>query len=186
MTSELQQSAGRRVPTATGERRVRHGVFVGYSHRDRDILGELQVRLKPLQRAWLLDLWDDSRVMPGARGREALRAALDAAERVVLLLSPGFFNSAFVTAHQLPAMLGTRQRHEVLCLYARPSTEVFENFLYRDDAGVARQVRMIDFHPLNEPVRPLAAVEPSVRAGMMAEAGSEIIKTIRPDLVTMV
>ena len=28
----------------------------------------------------------------------------------------------------------------MLCLYARPSTEVFENFLYRDDAGVARQV----------------------------------------------
>ena len=146
------------MPT-TGTLAKRTNVFVGYSHRDRDLFGELQVQLKPLQRAWMLDLWDDERVLPGVRGRQALRAALNAAKLVVLLISPGFFNSPFMSAHGLPALLGSigRTSTDVMCLYVRPSMEAFETFVYEDAQGVARQVRLTDFRGLNDPVHPLAA-----------------------------
>jgi hypothetical protein len=164
---------------------ARSKVFVGYSHRDRDLFGELQVQLKPLQRAWLLDLWDDERVVAGARGRRQLHAAIDSARLVVLLISPGFFSSPFISVHGLPALLGGRGRTaaDVMCLYLRPSMEAFETFVYEGLGGVVRQVRITDFHGLNDPVRPLAALDADARARVLARAGASIIKTVRPELL---
>jgi hypothetical protein len=60
---------------APAQHSPRSGVLIAYSHRDRDLLGELQKHLKPLQKAWMLDLWDDLRVDSGARRRAAPRAS---------------------------------------------------------------------------------------------------------------
>ena len=172
------------IPTA-GTVVERSNVFVGYSHRDRDLFGELQIQLKPLQRAWMLDLWDDSRVLPGVTGRRALVRALESAKLVVLLISPGFFSSPFITAHGLPALLGGlgREKSEVMCLYVRPSMEAFETFVFRGGNGVAHQLRLTDFHSLNDPTRPLAAFDMTDRSRVLAGAGAEIISAVRPDLL---
>ncbi len=172
------------IPTASTSV-SRNNVFVGYSYRDRDLFGELQIQLKPLQRAWMLDLWDDERVLPGVRGRRALRSAIDSARLIVLLISPGFFKSAFISAHGLPALLGSlgRTAADVMCLYVRPSMEAFETFVYRGDSGVPHQLRLTDFHSLNDPTRPLAAFDMADRSRVLAGAGAEIISAVRPDLL---
>ncbi len=44
-------------------------VFVSYSHWDKKRLERLQVQLKPLVRTGDIDLWDDTRIQPGAARR---------------------------------------------------------------------------------------------------------------------
>jgi internalin A len=45
---------------------ARVGVFVSYSRTDRRWLERLQVHMKPLAHKYDLDLWDDTRLRPGA------------------------------------------------------------------------------------------------------------------------
>lgn len=157
---------------------ARSGVVVVYSHRDRDLLGELQVHLKPLQKAWLLDLWDDLRVAEGSSGRE-LRRTLEGARVVVLMISPGFFASPFITDHHLPALLASQPspRAEVLCLYARPAMDAFVEYEFPDpSSGELRSVRVTGFYGLNDPMKPLAAMDKRARREVLEAAGEEILK----------
>jgi hypothetical protein len=158
--------------------RQRHGVMLAYSHRDRDLLGELQVHLKPLQKAWMLDLWDDLRVDGGARGHVELARAVASCRVVLLLLSPGFAASPFFHAHALPVLLATQDhpRAQVMCLYLRPSMDVFADFKYDDPrTGEPRSVRLTTFRGLNDPTRPLAALDKPARHALLAEAAAEVI-----------
>jgi hypothetical protein len=171
------------LPVARGSgpellRGTRSGVFIAYSHRDRDLLGELQKHLKPLQKAWMLDLWDDLRVDSGPRGAVELRRAIDATRVALLLISPGFLASPFVAEHVLPVMLAA-QRHpraSVMCLYLRPAMDVFTEYKFHDPlTDDERSVRITSFHALNDPTCPLAALEKPAREGILAAAAEEII-----------
>ncbi len=157
---------------------ARSGVFIAYSHRDRDLLGELQKQLKPLQKAWMLDLWDDLRVDSGPRGAAELRRAIDAARVALLLISPGFLASPFVAEHALPITLAMQQhpRAAVMCLYLRPAMDVFAEYRYRDPHSRAdRSIRITSFHALNDPTCPLASQTKPAREGILAAAAEEII-----------
>lgn len=159
-------------------RAARSGVFIAYSHRDRDLLGELQVHLKPLQKAWMLDLWDDLRVDHGPRGAAELRRAIEATRVAVLLISPGFLASPFIAEHALPATLAAQlhPRAAVMCLYLRPAMDVFAEYDFADPiTGGPRSVRITSFHGLNDPTCPLAALDRPARAGILAAAAEEII-----------
>lgn len=157
----------------------RSGVFIAYSHRDRDLLGELQVHLKPLQKAWMLDLWDDLRVDSGLRGEQELQRAVASTRVAVLLVSPGLLSSPFVTEHGLPAMLAAQEhpRAQVMCLYLRPAMDVFAEFRFADPrTQEPRSVRITNFHGLNDPLRPLAALDKPARHPVLQHAAEAIIK----------
>lgn len=154
----------------------RQGVLVAYSHRERDLLGELQVHLKPLQKAWMLDLWDDLRVV-GAHTE--LRRALAGARVAVLLVSPGFLASAFISEHRLPQLLAAQghPRTAVMCLYARPAMDAFAEFEFVDpETQLAKRVRISSFYGLNDPMKPLAAMDRRARTDVLATAADEIIR----------
>jgi len=158
---------------------LRSGVFIAYSHRDRDLLGELQVHLKPLQKAWMLDLWDDLRVDAGPRGATELRRAVEATRVAVLLVSPGFLASPFVAEHGLPALLAGQEhpRAAVMCVYLRPALDVFAESRFVDpQTGAPRSVQITSFRGLNDPLSPLAALAQPARHEVLRAAAAEIIK----------
>lgn len=165
---------------------VRSGVFVAYSHRERDLLGELQVHLKPLQKAWMLDLWDDLRV---AGAGVDLQRALAGARVAVLLISPGFLSSAFLTEHRLPTLLASQAhpRAAVQCLYVRPAMDAFAEYQFVDPASrEAKSVRISSFYGLNDPMKPLAALDRRSRAEVLAAAADEIIRAAHRAPVSLV
>jgi hypothetical protein len=165
---------------------TRSGVMIVYSHQDRDLLGELQVHLKPLQKAWMLDLWDDLRVDAGERGEAELRRAIAATRVALLLVSPSFVGSEFITSHALPVLLAAQEhpRAAVMCLYLRPALDVFAEYKFVDpNTASARSVRLTNFHGLNDPMQPLAALDKPARHQVLQVAAEEIIKAAHRNTV---
>src|SRR6185295_14948240 len=80
-------------------------VFVSYSHTNRRWLERLRIHLKPYDRRGELDLWDDSKIDPGARWQASIAAAIDRAAVSVVLISADFLASDFVVIHELPKLL---------------------------------------------------------------------------------
>jgi hypothetical protein len=88
-----------------GELQPQGTVFISYSHKDKRWLQRLLVHLKPLERQGVLDIWEDSRIKPGAPWREEIRKALEAARLAVLLISADFLASDFIMSDELPTLL---------------------------------------------------------------------------------
>jgi hypothetical protein len=63
----------------------------------------------------LLDVWDDRRIGPGADWEAEIRAAIDAADVAILLISPEFLTSRFVRDSEIPRLL-QRRAQEGVCL----------------------------------------------------------------------
>jgi TIR domain len=100
----------------------RSGIFVSYSHADRDWLDRLRTNLTPYVRGESLDLWDDTKIAPGSDWRAEIDQALDKARVAVLLVSPDFLASDFVASVELPAILRRAGRDlTIVWIPIRPS-----------------------------------------------------------------
>jgi hypothetical protein len=95
---------------------MRDGIFVSYSHADHAWLAELQHVFASVAGAVRVDAWDDTRIAPGSRWQGEIKEALDTAAAAVLLLSPAFFRSEFIAAHELPEMMAAAARGDLAIL----------------------------------------------------------------------
>ena len=71
---------------ARGLRPVR--VFVSYSHKDESLVHELENHLSVLRRAGVIADWSNRRIAMGADWHREISTALEAADLILLLLSP--------------------------------------------------------------------------------------------------
>ena len=110
-------------------------IFVSYSHKDRRWAERLLVHLKPLERQLAVDVWDDSRIVPGTRWRGEIESALSRAAVAVLLVSADFLASDFVMNEEVPAILRNAETRglQVLplliapCLFGQSALNCFQS-----------------------------------------------------------
>ncbi len=70
-------------------------IFCCYARKDQQLLDELKTHLKPLQRQGLIRIWNDTDISPGANWEVEIHKYLDAAQVILLLMSPDFINSEY-------------------------------------------------------------------------------------------
>jgi formylglycine-generating enzyme required for sulfatase activity len=96
---------------------VRRELFISYSHRDLKWLEQLRTHLKPLERNYNLERWDDSRIKPGDKWLAEIEQALARAAVALLLVSPDFVASDFIDRKEMPSLLDAAQNQGLAILW---------------------------------------------------------------------
>ncbi len=96
---------------------VRRELFISYSHRDLKWLEQLRTHLKPLERNYNLERWDDSRIKPGDKWLLEIEQALARAAVALLLVSPDFVASDFIDRKEMPSLLDAAQNQGLAILW---------------------------------------------------------------------
>jgi hypothetical protein len=147
-------------------------VFISYSHEDRKFLERFQVFLKPLERAGLVDRWDDTRLRTGMWWRDEIKRALATAKVAVLLVSADFLASDFITDQELPDLLAAER---VRGLVVMP--------VIVGPCRFTRTPNLAQFQATNDPSRPLAAMTVAEQDKVWAELVNDIedaLKHVEP------
>ncbi|MBD1869636.1 leucine-rich repeat domain-containing protein [Cyanobacteria bacterium FACHB-471] len=126
----------------------RNQVFVSYSHQDQNWLKQLQTHLKPMIRNQTLDVWDDTRIQPGAEWRKDIETALSAAKVAVLLVSPDFLASDFIADQELPPLLNAAEQEGLTVFWIPISYSSYE------------ETEIAKYQSAHPPQKPLDSLSP--------------------------
>lgn len=83
-------------------------VFISYSKQDKDLRDGLLAHLRPLEREDIIT-WHDRQILPGTEWDEEIKARLNAADIILLLISADFLATDYCTQVEIPEAL---RRHE--------------------------------------------------------------------------
>jgi hypothetical protein len=109
-TSVSVSPAGERATTASGRASVTPlTVFISYAHRDEDLKEDLVMHLAALKRQGKIEAWHDRDIEGGVEWDAVIQTHLEAAEIILLLITPGFLASDACFDRQLQRSI---QRHK--------------------------------------------------------------------------
>ncbi len=111
-------------------------VFISYSRKDMTPISwieRLRLYLAQNRHKGGLEVWDDSKIVPGADWRQSISTALTHCQAAILLVGPGFLASEFVTTEELPKLLIAARRRNLwifplIIKYAAYQHSVLEPF----------------------------------------------------------
>lgn len=129
-------------------------VFVSYSHKDKDILAEVQRHFKPLKTD--IDLWDDERIKAGAKWKEEIRQAIKTTKVAILLISTDFLGSEFIATEELPPLLEAAEKEGAVILPLILKPCIFEEMHHLNQ-----------YQALNPPSRPLSSMDVNEREELL-------------------
>lgn len=124
----------------------RNNVFISYCHADAKWLIRLQVHLKPLEREFEIDIWDDTKIKPGSQWKREIDSALSQAKVAILLISADFMASDFIQHHELPSLLEKSKEDGVVIIPVILSPSRFT------------RTKLSNFQAVNPPDAPISAM----------------------------
>jgi hypothetical protein len=97
-------------------------LFFSYSHVDEDLRNQLEKHLSGLQRQGVISSWHDRRITAGTELIETIDSHLDAADVVLLLVSPDFIASDYCYEREMTRALERHRKGEthVIPVILRP------------------------------------------------------------------
>ena len=84
-------------------------IFISYSHKDETLKEELDAHLSALKRSKLVEVWHDRRIDPGSNWDNDIKAELESADIILLLVSSNFLASEYIWKIEIARAI---ERHE--------------------------------------------------------------------------
>ena len=137
-------------------------LFISYSHRDGDWLKRLRVHLRPLERDYALDIWDDTLIQAGVNWFDEVEKAIQSAKAGLLVVSADFLASDFIANNELPRLLDAAQNDGAVIMSLIVSPSRFKS------------TKLARFQALNDPSRPLINVTKGEQEQILAEVSDKI------------
>lgn len=141
----------------------RTGVFISYSHRDREWLNRLRVHLKPLERQYNVEIWDDTRIVGGSKWREEIDKTLASAKVAVLLVSADFLASDFIVMNELPRLLKAAEDSGAVILPVILSPSRYSHITH-----------ISQFEAINDPAAPLVSLTKAAQEETLVQVTAAI------------
>jgi hypothetical protein len=138
-------------------------VFISYSRKDVDWLNRLRVHLKPLERAFKIDIWDDKKIDPGSKWKKEIEAALGTTKVAVLLISADFLASDFIATDELPKLLDAAEKEGAIILPVILSPSRF-----------SKTESLAQFQAVNDPSVPLIDMTKGQQEAVLVEVAEKI------------
>lgn len=139
-------------------------LFISYSQTDSRWLDRLQTHLKPLERAGLIQRWDDTHVAAGQVRTELVKAALSEAQIAIILISAEFLASEQLATEELPIILDAAERGQMTVLPVLVSACLLD--------GVPRLAAL---RAVNAPERVLARLPPGEQEEVLKEVARVVM-----------
>ena len=128
---------------------VKRSLFISYSHQDAEWLKQLRTHLSGLEKEGVIEFWDDGMLLKGEKWKPQLEKVLSDCVGGVLLVSPDFLDSAFITDVELPALLAARAENV--------RKKIFWVHVRRCDENDAKLKSIMEYQSLLEnPRKPLS------------------------------
>jgi hypothetical protein len=144
----------------------RDKAFISYSHKDKRQFGEFKMMLAPAIRNGIVEIWDDTKIMPGARWKEDIEAALRSARIAILLVSANFLDSEFIANNELPPLLSAAQKEGVTIFWIYLSSCLYE------------QTEIAAYQAAHDIARPLDSLKRSERLAVISETCAKLLRLV--------
>ena len=107
---------------------LKNQVFISYAHADAPAwVDEFMTMLRPAIDRGQISLWSDRAIDVGQNWRGQIEEALHSAAAGLLLVTPGFFDSAFIRSVELPRLLNIAKTDGVPIWWVPLSSTLYES-----------------------------------------------------------
>jgi hypothetical protein len=144
-------------------------VFISYSHQDISWLERLQVHLKPLERDFSLDIWDDRKIQAGSKWLEEIERAIQSAKIALLIVSADFLASDFIAEDELPPLLDAADKDGAVIMPLIVSPSRFKSIK-----------SLSQFQAINDPSKPLINLTRGEQEEVLVKVSENIENILRP------
>ena len=91
-------------------------VFLSYSHEDEQLRNQLEQQLTILKRQKIIDIWHDRRITAGSIIDHTISENLEAANIILLLVSPAFLASNYCYDREMQRAMQRHEAHEAFVI----------------------------------------------------------------------
>ena len=159
------------LPQGTAIVPKRTKVFISYSHQDTAWLERLRVHLKPLERDYALDIWDDRKIQAGSKWLEEIERAIQSAKVALLIISADFLASDFITNNELPPLLDAAKKDGAVIMSLIVSPSRFKS-----------TKSLFQFQAANDPSMPLINMTKGEQEETLVKVSEDIETVLKPCL----
>jgi hypothetical protein len=139
-------------------------LFVCYAHADRPWFDQFVRMLQPAVDAGKIELWADHKIPPGADWHAEIAAALEACDAALLLVTPHFHGSGFIT----------KVEHKTL---RERSTRIYWVSLI---SSLFEETHLAGIQCVNDAQRPITSFELRLHDQHIKEACRKIVDDLHP------